>query len=173
MAGLFGSHKSAVSAPAYTSLNLQTSAQGLPIPIGWGQFRATTNIIWYNNFQAHAHKQKAGKGGGSGSTVSYTYTAALIMALCEGGPSGIQGILSVWQGKSVTSLAALGLTLFQGAPGQSVWSYLTSAYPSEALNYSGTAYVCASNYDLGSSPDIPSHNFEVSSIFFPALSARR
>jgi Putative phage tail protein/GTA TIM-barrel-like domain len=35
------------------------------------------------------------------------------------------------------------------------------AYPSQALAYQGTAYVCASNYSLGDSATLDNHNFEV------------
>lgn len=157
MGGLFGAKKSSVTVPTYTSLHVQTAAQGIPIPIGWGQFRAGANIVWYNNFQRHAVKQKSGKGGGS-STTSYTYTAAVILGICEG---PIQSIPQVWENNAVVSLSYLNLELFGGAVGQAVWSYLTTSYSAQALNYSGTGYVASSNYSLGTDANLPSHNFEV------------
>jgi hypothetical protein len=42
-----------------------------------------------------------------------------------------------------------------------VWTYLTSAYPSQALAYQGTAFVCAPNYNLSDSATLDNHNFEV------------
>lgn len=39
--------------------------------------------------------------------------------------------------------------------------YVTSAYPSQALGYEGTAYVCAENYQLGDNATLDNHNFEV------------
>jgi hypothetical protein len=62
-------------------------------------------------------------------------------------------------------LTKLGLTLFYGSSSQSVWSYLSSAYPAQAIPYESLAYVCSSNYKLGSSAALPNHNFEVEGIF--------
>ena len=155
MAFLFG-RPSAVK-PDFTSLQIQTAVATLPIPIVWGQTKMASNIVFYANFQSQG--QKEGKGGLFSSPVSsYNYTADLIMALCEGPISGI-GI--IWRDQSTYTLSALGLTLFDGTTPQSVWSYLSTQYPSQALAYQGTAYVCAANYALGSSADVGNHNFEV------------
>ena len=43
---------------------------------------------------------------------------------------------------------------------------LATAYPSQALAYQGTAYVCASDYSLGDSATLDNHNFEVQGFFF-------
>ena len=96
--------------------------------------------------------------GGGSTTTGYTYSASVIMALCEG---PIAGINQIWKGQSVYTLAELGLSLFTGTTPQSAWSYVASAYPSQALAYQGTAYVCAANYDLGDSATLDNHNFEV------------
>ena len=85
------------------------------------------------------------------------------MAICEG---PITGINQIWKNQSVYSLSELGLSLFAGATPQSVWSYLATAYPSEALAYQGTCYVCSSDYSLGDSATLDNHNFEVQGAFF-------
>ncbi len=149
----------AATTPDYTGLQLQTSVNTLPIPIVWGQTKAAANIVWYQNFQTHGGGS-GGKGGffGGGGASSYTYTADLIMALCEGPISGI-GV--IWRDQSTYTLAELGLTLFNGTTPQTVWGYLSSAYPIQALAYQGTCYACAASYQLGDQADIGNHNFEI------------
>ena len=83
------------------------------------------------------------------------------MALCEG---PIAGINQVWKNQSVYSLEQLGLSLFPGTTPQSVWSYLATAYPSQALAYQGTAYLARPNYSLGDTATLDNHNFEVQGI---------
>jgi len=155
VAALFG-RPSGVK-PDFTALQIQTSVATLPIPILWGQTKISPNVIFYANFQSHGVKQ--GKGGLFASpTTGYNYSVDLVLALCEGPVSGVGYI---WKNQSTYTLAALGLTLFTGTTPQSVWSYLSTQYPTEALAYQGTAYVCAANYGLGGSANIGNHNFEV------------
>ncbi|HEY3778779.1 MAG TPA: phage tail protein [Rhizomicrobium sp.] len=151
------------SPTVYTGLNLQTSAQGVPVILMWGKNRIAPNIFWYNNFQAHKQSGKGagGKGGAKGGG-NYTYTAAVMLGLCEG---PIVGVEAVWadqtQYAAGTGLAKLGLTLFTGMAAQAVWSYLTTNYPAQAIPYESLCYVANSNYQLGSSAALPNHNFEV------------
>jgi hypothetical protein len=162
-----GGNSSAV-APDYTGLQIQTAVSALPIPIVWGMSKIAPNVIWYNNFQTIAQYGGGGKygssggkgggGGGGGGITGYTYTAAVILALCEG---PIIGINYVWKNQSTYTLAELGLSLFTGTTPQTTWSYIASAYPSQALAYQGTAYVCAPDYSLGDSATLDNHNFEI------------
>lgn len=143
--------------PDYTGLQLQTSVSTLPIPILWGQTKLAPNVIFYSNFRTNA--VKSGKGGlFSGPTTGYTFSADIIMALSEG---PISGIGYIWRDQSTYTLSGLSLNLFDGATPQTMWGYLSTAYPTEALAYQGTAYVCAANYQLGGSADVGNHNFEV------------
>ena len=155
--------------PDYTGLQLQTSASTLPIPIVWGRTKIAANVVWYQNFQAHAGGNggkgggaKGGMGGGGGGAVSYTYTADLMLALCEG-PIG--GIGLIWKDQSIYTLPWLGLTLYNGATPQTTWPYLSYFYPGQALAYQGTAFVCAASYNLGEAAAISNHNFEIVGIF--------
>ena len=144
--------------PDYTGLQIQTATNTLPVPLVWGVQRLAPNAIWYNNFQTHTAKA-SGKGGlFAPSSSTYDYTAAIVLALCEG---PISAIGQVWKDQSTYSLSGLGLSLFSGSTPQTIWSYLSTAYPSQALAYQGTAFVCASDYDLGDSATIDNHNFEV------------
>ncbi len=189
------SPQSAAIWPSYTGLQLQTSANTLPIPLVWGMTKVAPNIIFYANFEAHplleAQQQggKGGKGGGGVQIVGWAYSADLMMAVCEG---PIFGVNQVYQDQSVyglpylgtgatgygggtgsgglsggsSGLGALGLTLFNGAAPQAVWGYLASAYPTEAINYPGVAYVCAANFGLGESASIGTLNLEVQGVLF-------
>jgi hypothetical protein len=149
----------------YTGLQLQTSAQGVCIPLVWGKNRIAPNLIWYNNFESHQGSGKGGGGkGGQKGAGNCTYTAAVMLALCEG---TIHGVEAVWTDQTEYfsgGLAKLGLSLATGTAGQGVWPYLTTSYPGEALAYAYTAYVYNASYSLGSSAALPNHNFEVAGV---------
>ena len=159
---LFGASQTATT-PDYTGLQIQTAVNTLPIPVIWGMSKLAPNVIWYNDFATN-YGSGGGKGGGSsgggkyGSSSETTYSASVILALCEG---PIAGISTVSKGQSNYSLASLGLTLFTGTDPQSPWSYVATNYPSQALGYEGTAYVCVSHYQLGDTAMLDNHNFEM------------
>ena len=142
-------------------ININQSTYGNCIPLLYGQNRCALMLLQYENFVAtpHTQQQSGGKGGGGGSSnTTFTYSASLVMGLCEG---PIQAVGQIWQDKAITSLSALGLTLFTGAGGQATWSYLTSNFPARAVPYDHTAYVAIANYQLGSSAALPNFTFEV------------
>lgn len=147
------------------SLQVQQSSQGLTLPVIYGRTRVAGNLIWYGDFVTIEHKtttRQGGKGGGGVKQVdiSYTYEAAVILALCEG---EIQGVGRIWRDKEkFDSLAQLRLTLMRGGDEQPLWTHLQQAkHQDQALNYSGTAYLCSPNYELTKSAQIYQHNFEV------------
>ena len=164
---LFGSPKPSLSQqpPSYNALRIQTSTNGMVIPVVFGWTRITGNLIWAGDFAAVPHYSSSG-GGGKGSTpnttsISYTYTVSFIMALCEG---LITGIAQAWLNKeqyASPSAAGLLLTSFYGSDPQSPWGYMTTNHPSEALGYLDTAGVECANYDLGNSDALPNFTFEV------------
>ena len=167
---LFGGASQAPTTPDYTGLQIQTAVNTLPIPIVWGMSKLAPNVVWYNNFQTQESGGGKGSNGGKGGlfgsssgAVSYTYSAAVLLALCEG---PIAGINQVWKNQAVYTLSGLGLSLFAGSTPQSVWSYLSTAYPAQALAYQGSAYVCASDYSLGNTATLDNHNFEVQGIYY-------
>jgi hypothetical protein len=165
MSGLFGGGNQATMTPDYTGVQIQTAVNTLPVPLVWGQTKIAPNLVWYNNFQTHESGGGKGSGGAKGgglfsssTSVTYTYSADVILALCEG---PIAGINVIWKNQSLYSLAELGLSLFSGTTPQSVWGYLASSDPAQALAYQGTAYVCAANYSLSDAATLDNHNFEV------------
>lgn len=167
MSGLFGGKRTQINntETAIGAVQVQNSAQGLPIPIVYGTTRITGNNIWYGDFTAVPHTETqssgGGKGGGGGVTstnTTYTYTTGVAIGLCEG---PITGVGQIWEQKNVTTAAALGLTEFTGSYAQAPWSYLTSSHPSEALGYRGIGYVATAAYQLGNSSSLPNLSFEV------------
>ena len=158
MGGILGGGGSGSSnKPDYTGLQIQTSANGLSIPIVYGQVRLAPNLIWYGDFAAIKQKSSQGGKGGNASSTSYTYQAAVILALCEG---PIVGVPQVWADKTVSTLADLNMSLFAGSATQTPWGYTASKHPEQSLAYPSTAYVAVAPYDLGSSAGLPNHNFE-------------
>ena len=146
-------------------LQVQQSSQGLTLPVIYGRTRVAGNLIWYGDFVTIENKtttQQGGKGGGGVKQVdiAYTYEAAVMLALCEG---EIQGVGRIWRDKEkFDSLAQLRLTLMRGGDEQPLWTHLAQAkHQNQALNYSGTAYLCSPNYELTKSAQIYQHNFEV------------
>ena len=147
------------------SLQVQRSSQGLTLPVIYGRTRVAGNLIWYGDFTTIEHKtttQQGGKGGGgvTQEDIKYTYEAAVMLALCEG---EISGVGRIWRDKEkFDSLAQLRLTLMRGGDEQPLWTHLAQAkHAGQALNYSGTAYLCSPNYELTKSAQIYQHNFEV------------
>ena len=147
------------------SLQVQQSSQGLTLPVVYGRARVAGNLVWYSDFTTYEHKtttRQGGKGGGGvkQEDVKYTYEAAVMMALCEG---EIKGVTRIWRDKEkFSSPASLRLTLYKGGEEQPVWPHLQQAkHATQAISYSGTAYLCSPNYELTKSAQIYSHNFEV------------
>jgi hypothetical protein len=147
------------------SLQVQRSSQGLTLPVIYGRTRVAGNLIWYGDFTTIEHKtttRQGGKGGGgvTQEDIKYTYEAAVMLALCEG---EISGVGRIWRDKEkFDSLAQLRLTLMRGGDEQPLWTHLAQAkHAGQALNYSGTAYLCSPNYELTKSAQIYQHNFEV------------
>ena len=159
--GLFGgSQESTAEKPTiYNSIRVQTSSEGVVIPVIFGTNRVTGNLIWSGDFKALAHDNSQGKGmGGGGESTSYTYKASFILSLAEG---TIAGIGKAWKGKKNYATLPATLTLKTGTYPQAAWSFLTTSHPTEALPYPGIAYVCAPNFKLGESNDLPAFSFEL------------
>jgi len=55
----------------------------------------------------------------------------------------------------------LNFTFFEGAQGQSPWSYLTTKHPGEALGYTQLAFIGSIGLYLGYSPEIPAYSYEI------------
>lgn len=160
MAGLFGATTKTVTTPRYTSINVQTSSEGLPIPIGYAEFRAGWNLLWVGKLKSvpAGGGAKSGKGGPKGNSAQYNYSIPMIAGICEG---PISDVHLVYINQGYSTVAGQGLTIFTGTQTQSPPGFISSGYSTEALAYAGTAYLFASDLQLGSSPSMPSLNFLV------------
>lgn len=148
----------------YTGLQVQTAVNTLPVPVVMGLAKLAPNIVDYDDYRAVSQSQGGGgKGGGVPAATSYEYYATLIMALCEG-PIG--GVTNIWKGNTTTTLAKLGFSLFTGTTPQTAWSYMAAKHAAKALGYTGTAYVAVANYNLGGSPSLANHNFEIKGLHY-------
>lgn len=145
--------------PQYSSLQVQSSASNMPVPLGWGLGRVSPNLVWFGDFKSHKAKPQGGKGGGGKGGGQYVYTCAVQMGLVQGVSPGVNKVY-VDNDKN-SSLAKLNLTFFDGSDTQAIWSYLTANHPSAALVYPGLTHVDSPKYDLGSSASLPQHSFEL------------
>lgn len=165
MSGIFGGASQSTQPVVYTGVQVQTSSQGLPVPVVYGTTRVADNLLWYGGFRST--QSSSGKGGALANVIGKgtgqnTYSADVILGVAEG---PIQGFGQAWASKTPTTLSALGFTTFLGTYPQSQWSYVSTAYPSQARPYTGLAYLGATAYALGASAELPNHTFEVYGIF--------
>lgn len=79
-----------VDGPRLGDLTVQKSAYGAAIPIVYGKYRLSGNIIWSTQLVEHASEGDSGSGGGGPTT--YTYTCSFAVGLCE----GIHGVTRIW-----------------------------------------------------------------------------
>lgn len=131
-------------ATVVAGFKVQTSVYGTPITIVYGVARIAGNLL-----HMPADPVPTGSGGGKsgfgskGAAGGQNYQAALAIGLCEG---PIVKIDKVWRDKDTavgftTNYAPAGWSLFLGTSTQSPWSYLTTAFPAQAVPYQFTAYV--------------------------------
>jgi hypothetical protein len=180
-----GSHSSPAPTvqPSYTSLQIQTSSNALPVPIAYGRNVLAPNIVWEADFTSipqYTSTPSSGKGGGGGSSLQmngYLYVIAIIMGLCEG---PISAVGTIWKGQSSYSLSTVNppinsiaaalsnaavkdasMSLFTGTVPQSIWGYLSGKHADQAIAYPGLAYLAAPNYNLGSSGSLDITNVEI------------
>ncbi len=93
----FGPDPPSQQGPRLTDLNVQSSAEGVGIPIVFGRARIAGNVIWGQPIQETRHEEEVGGkgmfGGGGGSQVSYTYSVSFALGICEG---PIIGVRKIW-----------------------------------------------------------------------------
>ena len=90
MAGILANGATnATATTKYTQINIQTSAQGVPIPLVWGKKRIGDNLIWYGDFQAVP--EKGGKKGGGGKGSDGKGTGGVVYGFTRPSCSGCAG----------------------------------------------------------------------------------
>lgn len=182
--GIFGSGSRANKPVSKsTAMRSQTSVNGRPLAIGAGQNRLAGNLIYFGDYKSKQHESNSGggKGGafsGKGATNGYDYSATImvsigqtieqVMSINNGTqydffytpPAALTAALLA-RGMTVTTKNTFGATFLTGGYAQSPWSYMSSAHPTQALNYRGEALACFANMALGQNPALPNFNFEV------------
>jgi hypothetical protein len=75
-----------MNGPRLADQQISNSANGSPIPFGYGGFRIAAQIIWSGGIVETStnQSQSSGKGIGSPTTLTYTYTISFAAAFCEG-----------------------------------------------------------------------------------------
>jgi hypothetical protein len=175
MSGIFR-HGSAQShtEPQLNGIQMTQSTFGLAIPLVYGQTRISSTLGWYGAWTVTSQNQGGGgKGGGNSGPTSYNYAASFVLLLCEG---PINGIATTYADKATHTTDALtfvtpNLAPFLGGVGQAGWSYLSTSFPAQYLNYSSTAYIGAQNFQLGGTASMPNLTFEVQALLWSSLSA--
>jgi putative tail protein len=132
-------------------IRVQTSLQGVSIPIIYGRARVAPNLVWYGDFfwkPVQSGGKKGSSGGGTGKKAGgeYDYGAAVILGLCQG---PIQRTGTVWSTQgNLPSQVTTETYVVPGAGG----SYIATNQANYLGNYGvtrGDAYSVTAN-DFGS-----------------------
>lgn len=100
MSGMFGGKSTTSYADRLSTLQVQSSSQGVAIPMVWGRRRVAPNLLWFGDFVAIEHREtQGGKGGGGATQVNYTYQASAVLGLCAGQLNALPR--RVWRDKDV------------------------------------------------------------------------
>src|SRR4051812_15929217 len=107
MAAIFGSNRVNNSDPVAIGLRMQSSLQGVPIPIGCGRGRAAGSLIDYDGFTATQQKAPGSKGGlagssGKGNTGQWDYHVSGAVSLGE----SIASVNRIFNGNAINFLVA-------------------------------------------------------------------
>jgi hypothetical protein len=168
--------KTNVSGPRLNDLRVQSSAWGERIPIVYGSYRVSGNVIWSAGIrEVVSRTRNRGKGGGSQTTTTYTYFADFAVAICEG---PIIGIKRIWaNGKLIynaddnsdpatliesNQLSGL-FTLYTGTETQTPSSIIeANKGAGNVPAYRGLAYIVFANLPLANYGNaLPNLEFEV------------
>ncbi len=72
--------------PRLNDLSVQNSSYGVFIPIVYGSYRLSGNVIWSEDIKETKHEEEiGGKGGDSATSTTFTYSCSFAVSLCEGG----------------------------------------------------------------------------------------
>lgn len=151
--------------PNYVGLNIQTSSEGMVLPVVYGANLVAPNLVWADNFQKKSGSGKkggGGKGGGGKGGSSATYYSGVILAACEGPIA--YGRIFVDQ-STVTDAGTLNLQEYTGTSTQTPFDCISSLPGFVPIAYHDVAYLASNMYNLGSSATLPSHSFEIIGFF--------
>jgi hypothetical protein len=145
--------------PTYTGMNIQTSSEGMIVPVIYGSNLISPNLVWGDNFQKYSGGKKGGGGGkGGGKGGNFTYSAGVILAVCEGPVT----FGNIWvDNTTVTTFSALNLTPYIGDSIQTPFGCISTLPGFVPIAYRYVAYLATNVYNLGSAAAVPQHQFEI------------
>lgn len=85
-----------IPGPRLNDIPIQTSRDGIPIPIGWGIIHTRGNIIQLNPLREEIREESAGKGGGATITSTH-YFRTFAVGVCRSIDGPIAGIRRIWE----------------------------------------------------------------------------
>ena len=132
-----------------TGLQLNATAEGQPLPAGFGRVRLGGQILWAARFREHRVKTASGGGksgstSGGGATYRYSYSLSFAVGLGEG---PVDGIGRIWADGKLLDTSRLTLRTYTGAADQ-MPDPLICAIEGEAPAYRGLAYLVFEDLDL-------------------------
>lgn len=149
--------------PRLSSLTVQASTEGAPIPEIAGGVRLAGQIIWATNYKEVPTTQKQG-GKGTGATTTetttYAYYGNFAVGLCEG---VIDRIGRIWADGKPLDQTGVTLRVYRGTADQLPDSLIEGVQGTgQAPAYRGTAYVVFDHFALAPFGNrIPQLTFEV------------
>ncbi|TDV04695.1 phage tail protein [Paraburkholderia caballeronis] len=171
---LLGSILFAPKPPSPADVRVMDSAYGKWIPLLWGRYRLSGNVIWAGT--PHSHNQGGGKGMAGGKGANQTYvTMSFAVALCAGPIDSIQRIWANgkliydtsnpadWQSISGSTSMVTGFTVYKGDEDQLADPVMESQLGAGNVPaYRGMAYVVFNELNLQQWGNfLPSLSFEV------------
>ena len=120
-----------------TGLQVESSADGAPMPVAFGRGRVAGQVIWAARFRESRVEQQTSGGKGGPKAYSYAYSLSFAVALCEG---PIDGVGRVWADGQPMDLSGVTMRVHRGAADQAP-DALIEAVEGSAPAYRGTAYL--------------------------------
>jgi hypothetical protein len=142
-----------------SGLRVQASQEGASIPIVFGRFRVTGQVIWASKFHEVTTKRTVGGKGGQ-RVVERSYSISFAIGLCEG---AIDGIGKVWANGNLLDLSTLPHRVYRGTDTQMPDPLIEAMEGlANAPAFRGLAYVVFEDMPLSAYGDrIPQLAFEV------------
>lgn len=171
IAALFGKKGDPVTIDAIDGTDVVMASETYAVP-GGGGAKTVTNAATWSYTKAVYYTGPLDVGDAASSQTGPIYLAEGVDYTVA---AGVYTFGPAFAGKTVTidyqygdvfpqvqsSLTQTKLGLAYGAVGQATWAHLTSHHPTEAIPYSGLAYVYAQDYALASDASLENHTFEV------------
>jgi hypothetical protein len=133
-----------------SGLQLNATAEGQPLPAGFGRVRLGGQILWAARFREHRVKASSGGGkssslsGGGGTTYRYSYSLSFAVGLGEG---PVDGVGRIWADGKLLDTSGLTLRTYTGTADQTP-DPLICAIEGDAPAYRGLAYLVFEDLDL-------------------------